>query len=892
MMSSRSRALMVLALVSATFGHPRAAAAGDAPPQPPPQAPVLEMPQHPSPWLLAIEPPPTLPEPPPTLPSADPPGPAPRPELRATRTRSVVTLDGRLDEPAWQEAAATDQFTQKFPDGGQAPSERTVLRVLYDDEAVYVGFDCEQRRTPAVRRLTPRDRLEQVDAVFVALGTRADGTSAFEFAVSAAGAQQDSLRFDDTDSSSDWDDVWEAQVSQRPDGWSAELRIPLRILRFASAQQWGLQARRVLAARQEVIEWAFIPRSAAGEVSRYGVLGGLVDLRSQRPLELRPFLVGRAQWNDGPESPGAGARFALTGGLDLKLRLTPGLTLNATVNPDFAGVEADRVVLNLSNYEVFLPEKRPFMLEGMDAFATPLPLLYTRRIGAPPAATGLSFIEPPGPQPIHGALKLVGTVGSRWTLAALAALAGRHDARVRTDAGEDTLTLAPLSLLTATRLKLQVGPNAHVGFFGSAAARFEDGGAASPASQAALPTATPAGRACPDGTVVAAGARCTHDAFTAALDGRWRSASGAYLISGQAVLTALRGGPDVALRDGTVLRSGAVSAGGALRLAKEAGEHVTGYVEAEVAGPTLDYNALGYMSRQNMARVTAQVEHHTLRPWWRTTETRTSFQFVDTETLRGLNLSRDYFLGTRWRFTNGWSAALDLYYRAARFDDREVGDGAALERAAAFGGSLSTSSDPRRRVSFDLWAAGSLLGDGYGVALSGALRLRPLPWLELQVEPEFQRTSGEPRSLGAPDAAGAYRFGRLDATSLGTTLRGTLSLTPRLSLQVYGQLFLAARGYRDFSRYQGMPGEAPPRITLDALRPAAAPAQLPDSQYTALNLSAVLRWEFRPGSTLYLVYTRSHEAAPGGQPAQLDPGALRAGAATSNLLLKLTLWWS
>lgn len=823
-----------------------------------------------------------------------------RPTLSATRTTEVLILDGRLDEGAWSKAVATDAFTQKFPREGQSPSERTVLRVLYDDTALYIGFESHQERAPITKRMTRRDRQEESDWVSVNIGTRQDRTSAFEFMVSAAGVLVDGLRYNDTEYTSDWDEVWDARVHITDHGWSAEFRIPLHVLRFDALpkQSWDFQARRYISHLQETEEWSPISRNEAGEVSRYGLLDNLVNLTTMRPLEWRPYLSARVQWADGVLPAQAPLpHFSGIGGLDVKWHITPNLTMNATLNPDFAQVEVDQVLLNLSNYELSFPEKRSFMLDGTDAFATPLPLLYTRRIGAAPASMpDLPFTERAEPAQIYGALKLVGKLGPRLTIGLLSALTGQNDVPFGTGGSSlQVLTLDQMASFNVLRLKYQIASNAHLGFFGGAVARFEQ----SAQYQATSQDSGQPGQICPDGTVVAHGARCSNDAFVLALDGRWRSPRGTYLLSGQGLLTALHEGPPRMQRDGTLVRPGPLGFGGQVRLAKEAGEHWSAYAEVEVNGQNLDYNDLGFMRRQNLASFTAQFEFHTLRPWWKTNETRTWILLVDQETLTLVNLAREISLGTRWRFANFWSTALEFYYRAAHFDDREIGNGVALERSMLWGGELTVASDPRRRFSFEISPGAHYLPTGYNLFGLATLSLRLLSRLDVQLIPAITQHTGEPRYVcqnqqEAPTVcqANSYMFGRLYATSVGATVRSTVTFTSRLTLQLYAQLFMASRHYRDFSVFRPSPAATVPKIRQTELIPIAGPSLNPDSQETILNLSAVLRWEFLLGSTIFLVYTRAGGSSLQGQPSHLDLGALSSSTASNSFLLKLTYWWN
>jgi hypothetical protein len=391
------------------------------------------------------------------------------PHARATRTQEAPILDGLLSDDAWAHALTESGFTQKFPNERTASTEPTTFRVLYDNDAIYIGIDCTQRTVPVVHRLTRRDRNVEADRVTIAIDTRGSGTSAFEFGVNASGVLTDSLRFNDTEIDTDWDEAWDARVTDTDHGWSAEIRIPLRILRFdeGATHAWGLQVRRYISLLQETDEWSFIPRAGAGEVSRYGHLDGVEQLHPKRSVELRPFVLGRVDRRDpGTETLGSGTTPNVSAGVDLKWHARQDLTLDASINPDFAQVEADRLVFNLTNEEVLLPEKRPFFLEGRDLFATPLPLVYTRRIGriAPPPPTlrdSESLVDPTAPASLFGAQKLTGSLGNRVSVGALSALAARNDVRVEGPSGtRSRRPVEPLTAFSALRLRREFGDNA------------------------------------------------------------------------------------------------------------------------------------------------------------------------------------------------------------------------------------------------------------------------------------------------------------------------------------------------------------------------------------------------------------------------------------------------
>ena len=301
-------------------------------------------------------------------------------------------------------------------------------------------------------------------------------------------------------------------------------------------------------------------------------------------------------------------------GLDALAHLTNELTLDLTVNPDFGQVEADTVILNLSTFETFFPEKRPFFLEGLDVFATLRPVFYTRRIGRQPAAptlsTGEALVALPDPTRIWGAVKMSGTVGGRTTVGVLSALTGENDVDVQAPDGTRRARLTePVTTYNVLRLKRLVAANADVGLLATATNRFDP--------------SVPAGAGCPATLASPTGGRCTNDAYVLSLDGRWRSKSGDYALAWQTIGSALSGGAPRS-RTGRNPHPARATRGRRVRVRREGG------------GPALALERLaardGAAARVQRPRLPGTQErlqgsytlsYRTLRPWWRTVETRT-----------------------------------------------------------------------------------------------------------------------------------------------------------------------------------------------------------------------------------------------------------------------------
>jgi hypothetical protein len=773
--------------------------------------------------------------------------------------------------------------------------------VLYDKSAIYIGISCTQIESPIVARLTRRDQSVEADWVQVNIDTKDTGTNAFLFTVNAAGVLGDGIRFNDTESALEWDEVWDARVARTPQGWSAEVAIPWHAVDFSAkaVQKWGFQVRRYTSTTQEIDEWAFIPRTAAGEVSQYGTLTNLTELQHSSPVSTSPFMIGQVNWYDmGPRgAPIPRPDYNVTGGINFKWHINHGLTLSVAVNPDLAQLEADQLILNLTTFETLFPEKRTFFLQGFDVFQTPMQAFYSRRIGMAPPAPALSVDPAAGerlvvlapPPTLYGAVKLVGTVGKRLTAGLLSTLTSRSDAQVWTPGSGRTARLAaPLTLYSLLRLRWAIASNTSVGLLASAVDRFEP-------TQAypVFPGARGASALCPSGVLVTPGGRCFSDSYLVSADGTWRSASGDYLANGQVMVTSSLNGPPRTLLDGTVIRSGNMAPGGRAYLAKEGGKWL-GSLEFVGLARSVDYNDIGYMQRQNHLKLYASIAYRTLTPFLRgrVLETRTHLQYSLRNTVDGLNLWRGTYLGTDWRFANYWNAALELYYYDRRFDDREVGDGTALQRERLVGWDLSVSTDPRRKFSASFYAETLVIFNGFSLNANATLTGQFLPQLQVALMPQGLYTFGEPRFISTGAQPSEYLFGRLQAESLGATLRASYVFTPRLTLQVYSQLFLVAKHYSDFSAYVAGPrvGHQHAAITIEDLKPTSRPQTNPDSSETAFNINVVLRWEFQLGSMVYLLYARSHspDSVLQDDVGRLNLGALRSGPAIDSLMLKFS----
>ncbi|MGC4001193.1 MAG: DUF5916 domain-containing protein [Anaeromyxobacter sp.] len=835
--------------------------------------------------------------------------------IQAARRDGRLTIDGRLEERDWEAARPFDGFIQRFPNEGAPPSERTEVRVLFDDRALYVGIHAHDSRPGEIHRpLGRRDAAPAwSDEVQLYIDSTRDGRSAFSFAITAAGVQSDGIVGDDDDYNPDWDAVWEGAASATADGWSAEVAIPLAALRFSNgaAPVFGFGMKRYIGRNHEEDFSISLPRSTRGEVAHLARLEGLSGLAAVNAMELAPYVAARVtrrpQYDDALQPQPRLTEPYGDVGLDLKTTIGRGLSLQGTINPDFGQVEADQIVQNLSSFELFFPEKRPFFTQGMDIFRPlsapnrqpPHQLFYSRRIGLD--------------APILAAAKLTGAAGDTLQLGVLEALV--------TGAGSGDAESAPVGQYRFHGSQpFRIGPETALPQVAPATRNFLTGvarwrpdptrtfGFTATSTLLAGPDCTPEENDLDDDVRPA---RC--DALAgnaAAVDWGLRTRDGQWFFRGQADGSqALGGAPERTLADGTVLKRGDLGVGAYAAAGRGGGEPWRFELQWEYQSPRLELNAAGYQRTQN-EQVGRLVLRH-VRPsgggpfqsWIFFGGAETKYTTDDRQLRRGGQLWAGAELELRSFHWLGFTTVLDF----ERWDVREMDQtGVAQRRPGDAFGELWFSSDPGRPVRLEAlagagwtFATGDLQSHWFGNT-EVKLILRPHPRLETRLELRGERAAWPARFV-LDDGEGRYLFADLVAPSVSTTLRQQVVLTPRLTLQAYAQLFSS---YGRYTRYReaGAPdGRVDPGDLHEPSQPLPAYAgwENPDFREGVLNLNVVLRWEYRLGSTLFLVYTRSQselgyedEPTSPSPPATVHPVNLASGPVTDTFMAKWTWWFS
>ena len=812
---------------------------------------------------------------------------------RAARAFGAIRLDGRLDEPAWASAPVTDAFTQIDPDEGKPASQRTEVRVLYDDDALYVGVRLHDTG-PITARLGRRDMdLGDSDWFGVMLDSYHDHRTAFGFDVNPAGVRRDEVKTIDQDDNS-WDAVWDVATTVDAGGWTAEYRIPFSQLRFSreNVQTWGVQFERVIGRNHEYAVSTFIPKKESCCVPRYGHLEGLVGLTPGRRLELLPYTVTRAEYVDPGANPYRTKRdYFGAAGLDLRYRAASNLTLNATFNPDFGQVEVDPAVVNLGVYETFFEEKRPFFLEGNEIFDFGLgntsggQLFYTRRIGrAPTLFPPTAASDVPTQTTILGAAKLSGKVGG-WSVGSLSALTAREEARFRATNGLDTTMAAePMSayFVGRARRELREGRSLLGGMITAVHRDLED-----PFARDVLRT----------------------DAYAGGVDFRHEFSNRAWVVRGDVEGSGIRGtAPSIVAvqtasnhyfqrPDATHLAvdSAATSLFGysaGLGIGKQGGEHWRGELAVASTSPGYEVNDLGFSYRTDRRDLQLQATYlqnkpgRLLRRWYFSQSFRSEHNSVFEPILTA------YFPTFFVQTTSYWTVALTLNRFFHSLDDRLTRGGPIAARPGWTTLIAQVGSDARKPVTISGFAAYEWTeAKGWTEHAGATVGLKSSTWWKLTVGPMLTRVfapaqfvTKDPDPTYTPTYGVRYVFAPLHQTEVGLETRFNATFTPKLSFESYVQPLISSADY----------GSAIQLVAPRTFDFVAYTQPVPDLDFNLRSLrgNAVLRWEWREGSTLFVAWQQSRSAidAVGDFSFARDRRALFSARPDNIILVKLNYW--
>ena len=852
--------------------------------------------------------------------------------VKAVRAEEPILIDAALNEKVWQ-TTPCDGFTQSDPKDGEPSSEKTHVWVAYDDRALYVAAYCYDSDPKGIKNLLGR-RDSQIDSdwFFFAVDPYYDKRSGYLFGVNPAGSILDEALSNDVNEDSSWDGIWEWKTAINGQGWIVEMKIPFNQLRFSKKDEyiWGVNFSRVIKRKQERASFSWVPKNEPAYVSKFARLEGIRGINPGTHIEVLPYTVGQAQFR--PAEDGnpyeRGHKYSGNVGFDMKMSLKSNLTLDASVSPDFGQVEVDPAVVNLSAYETFYEEKRPFFIEGasiFDGFGRggvyinaninwPMPsFFYSRRIGRAPQGyvTQDGYVDMPGRSTILGAAKVTGKLGG-WNVGFINALTAREYAEI------DSF---------GSRFKEEVEPFTYYGVL-RAQKDIKEG------QQGFGIMATGVMRDTQNETLSDI---LNKNAFTLAVDGwSFLDKKRNYVVGGWAGGTRIEGSqmdilqmqyssmhyfqrPDATHVEVDPAATSLSGWGGRLSLGKQNGNFLFLF-SAGALSPGFNPNDTGF---QYGGSDIIQIQFLPGYQWMKPGKV-----FQQALIIGGVFRSYDFGGNKTWdgilaefdgTFKNFWSFSTMFAYNPDTISHNLTRGGPLALIPKGWQVNFSLSTDSRKPVVLEGFSSVYRRpGDGTELSLSTSLRWKPKSNLNLSFGPTYAHETSEiqwvtrVRDAFMIDTFGTrYIFGHIDQKILAAEIRLNWTFTPKLTLQAYLQPFIGVGRYDRFKELAkpktydyNVYGQGASTINFadgrynvdpDGAGPASAFSfGNPDFNVKSLRGTIVLRWEYFPGSLLYFVWTqnRADYAHPGDLQLRRDLGDLLTAPGDNIFLLKVSFRWN
>ena len=812
--------------------------------------------------------------------------------------QSDVKIDGKLDEKIWQDLPRAGDFLQRNPDDGGQPSQQTEFTVAYDAEYLYVAIRAYDDQPELVSGiLTRRDESTPSDWVYITIDSYHDHRTAFEFGLNAAGVKQDLRRFDDNNADFDWNAMWDGAVNIDDQGWSAEFAIPFRELRFNSAEEliWGFNVYRELPRNDnELAIWNYWSHEETGFVSNYGQLTGLTDVQAVQPLYVTPYIMGRSGMNDVNISNPGEYENATNMGVDIRKNFDLGLTFSGTINPDFGQVEADPAEFNLTEFESYFREQRPFFMEGGnilnfsmgfgDGDNSSNTLFYSRRIGRAPQGgveydgAAVSSVDASETTKIVAAGKLTGKLDNGFSIGLMSALTAEETAVVHySDGHESSNVIEPATsyLLTRIQKDYREGLTTLGGIFTATTRALDDTGMEWLREQA----------------------------YTGGLDFNHRFGDRKYSIESAFAVSHVKGSEEAILNtqlnparyfqrpDAPHLSvdssASSLSGAGGKFILGRADRKINIFAGILATSPGLEVNDLGFMRAVDNINQFVWAGYRHWEPGaiflnyslnvnqWANWTFGGEFKGVGGNVNGNATLTNNWWVGGGLNFNSGGIVPFHLHGGPSIYGSKNVN------------GWLNIGSDSRRDLSGSISASYFYSWENvHNVNLSPSITLRPRKNVSFSLGPNFQfmdDTWAWITTMADTSNQSHYIFSGLKLAQTSLTFRADITLSTTLSLQAYAQAFIMGADFFDFvevddpqqhdydKRFASLPDNtlsfggngALGGVDIDRdgiIDYTPISYVYSDFNYSQLTSNVVLRWEYSLGSVMYLVWSRGASA--------------------------------
>jgi len=798
-------------------------------------------------------------------------------------------VDGLLNDAIWLKGIWQGGFIQREPLEGSKPSQNTEFQIIYDNNFLYIAIKAFDSSPDSVAyRISRRDDIDG-DAVGLAFDSYNDKKTAFGFWVNAAGVKKDYIITEDgNNEDANWDPIWWVKTAKTSEGWTAEMKIPLNQLRFANIGDltWGLQVGRYYFRKQEASYWQFIPKDASGWVHNFGEINGLKGLTPRRQVEFAPYLVTKTESFQKEEGNPfmTGRRNNVNVGLDAKIGLSNNFILDLTVNPDFGQVEADPSIMNLTAYEMYFPEKRPFFIEGSNLFSFNMQsgdgdsadenLFYSRRIGHSPSLNrdtrDNEFVYTPANTTILGAAKISGRNNKGLSVGILESVTSNSWASVDYNGVKSHELIEPLTSY----------------FVGSVKKEFNKGNT----SIKSIFTST-------NRQLNSATEDYFHkDAFTGGVNIQhyWNNKN--YYVNGKVYFSHVDGTKEAILLTQTSSaryfqrpnlkyervdssRTSLTGSGGIVEFGKTGEGHIRYITFVSWKSPMLEVNDIGYTQSVDDIFQVAWVGIRFWKPFFIFKNINininqwTGWNFGGNSAYKGGNVN------VNLQFKNYWGFGTGINRNGENLSSGALWGGPTLKTPGNWNNWYNIYSDERKALVLgfggsNVW--GDLNSRKYHEYF-GSISYRPSKKLQITITPDFSTSYRELQYVTNIqwNKENRYITASLNNTEYVLSFRVQYSINPELTIQYYVRPYLSSGKYRDYkmitnpmsSKYKNRfinyttnqlaYDAANKEYNVDENVDGNADYSFPKSDFNFIDLQSnmIVRWEYRPGSTLFFVWT-------------------------------------
>ena len=795
------------------------------------------------------------------------------------------TIDGIIDEKSWDIVEWSSDFLEREPDENTAPTEQTQFKIIYDKKFLYIAFRCfDKEPSKIVKRMSRRDGFEG-DWVEINIDSYHDKRTGFSFTSSVSGVKGDEFISNNGNNwDGSWNPIWYLETHIDAEGWTAEVKIPFSQLKFGNdkEQVWGIQVQRRFFRAEERSTWQRIPLDSPGWVSEFGELHGLKDIEPQQQIEIQPYSA--SQLNSYPEEKGNpfrdGNDTKLSAGLDAKIGITNDLTLDLTVNPDFGQVDADPAAIALDGFQIFFEERRPFFVENKNIFDfrfadNPDNLFYSRRIGrSPQGSVSLSeneYANLPKYSTIIGAAKFSGKTKTGWSLGILESVTDNEYAEIDNNGSRREQKVEPLTHYFVGRAQKDFNNrNSFIGGIFTATNRNLTGDDLSYLRKAA---------------------------YTGGIDFQHNWKNRKYYAIGNVVASHVAGSREAITRtqyslthlfqrvdarhvEVDTMRTSLTGTGGRVEIGKSSVGHWRYYTAVLWRSPELELNDVGFLRQADEVRQYASISHQTLKPFGYFRRISTRFEQFSSFDFEGNYNRMQYSINSNANLKSNWNFNSQVVYKPRIYTNTVLQGGPRFRYSEEVFKYINFNSDGRKKFSF---YGGIYHSQGKNDSFSyleydGGVAYQPINSLTISLSPNYAINKSKTQYVTETDFNGEPRYitAELSQHTLSTTMRIDYSINPNLTIQYYGQPFISRGTYKSFNKvidpiahYYGdrIALFEPTQINfaennntyevdenLDGTKDYSF--DNPDFSQVSFNSNLVIRWEYIPGSELFLVWSQ------------------------------------